>query len=348
VSPGPSRLPTDMHHRPGCRYKSRLANVMPLFLAADCNVNKLRQFNVRGAATHQSAQIMVPDRKEASTDLAIGGDPDPAAMPAEGMGNRCNDSDFADPIFKSVTPGRFTAFAWNLDEAAVRCHALQDLVQRNHDIRCPDASFFERHEFDEAHRYAFFTRELAERYDLVVVEAAHQNAIDLHGIEPCALRGSDSGQDASKAGWHTRYPREAFWIHRVHADCDSSQAGVFEWPCHLCEKMPVGGRGNVQRLALHGAQPRQLPHELNDPLAQQRFAARNPYLLDSHSGEQLNDSQVVGKGQIPVNRTLISAAAVDTFVVAAVSDRKPQVGNRAAKFVDETHIKDYAAGTRRD
>ena len=90
---------------------------MPLFLAADCIVDKLHQFAVRGAAIHQSAQIMVPDRKEASTDLAIGGDPDPAAMPAEGMGDRCNDSDFADPIFESVTPGGFTGFARNLDKA---------------------------------------------------------------------------------------------------------------------------------------------------------------------------------------------------------------------------------------
>src|ERR1700722_4942364 len=106
-----SRLATDMHHRPGCRYKSGFPNVMPLFLASDCVVDKLHQFAVRGAAIHQSAQIMVRDRKEASTDLAIGGDPDPAAMSAEGMGDRCNDSDFADTILKSVTSGRFTAFA---------------------------------------------------------------------------------------------------------------------------------------------------------------------------------------------------------------------------------------------
>src|SRR6202162_2874791 len=232
-----------MHHRPGWRYESGFPNVMPLFLAADCIVDKLHQFAVRGAAIHQSAQIMVPDRKEASTDLAIGGDPDPAAMPAEGMGHRCNDADFADPIVESVTSGRFTGFARNLDKAAERCHALQDLVQRDHDTGCPDASLFERHEFDEAHHHAFLAREFAERYDLVVVEAAHQHAIDLQGIEAFALRGSDSGQDASESGWHTRYPREAFWIHSVHADCDPSQASVFEWPCHLCEKMSAGGHG---------------------------------------------------------------------------------------------------------
>ena len=150
-----------------------------------------------------------------------------------------NDSDFADPIFESVTSGRFTAFARNLDKAAVGCHALQDLVHRNHDIGCPDASLFERHEFDEAHHHAFCTREFAERYDLVVVEAAHQHAIDLQGIEAFALGGSDSGKDASKAGRHTRYPREAFWIHSVHADCDTPQASVFSGLAISARRCPL-------------------------------------------------------------------------------------------------------------
>src|SRR6202022_908540 len=223
-----SRLTTDMHHRPGWRHKAGLPNVMPLFLAADCTADKLHQFAVRGAAAHQSAQIMVPDRKEASTDLAIGGDPDPVAMPAEGMRNRRNDSDFANAIFEYVTSGRFTTLVWNLDKVAVRCHALQDLVQRDHDIGRPDASLFERHKLDEAHHDAFFTREFAEGHDLIVVEAPHQHAVDLHGIEARAPRGSDPGQNVGKACWHTRYPCEAVRIHCIHADCDPSQASVFE------------------------------------------------------------------------------------------------------------------------
>src|ERR1700694_4395745 len=132
-------------------------------------MDKLHQFIVRGEATHQPAQIMVPDRKKTSTDLAIGGDPDSAAVATEWLRDRRDDSDFANAILEFVTSSRFTALVWNLDKAAVRCHALQDLVQRDHDVARPDATFFERHKLDEAHHHAFFTRELAETYDLIVI-----------------------------------------------------------------------------------------------------------------------------------------------------------------------------------
>ena len=82
-----------MHHRPGWRHKAGLPDVMPLFLAADCTMDKLHQFIVRGAATHQPAQIMVPDRKKTSTNLAIGGDPDSAPVATEWLIDRRDDSE---------------------------------------------------------------------------------------------------------------------------------------------------------------------------------------------------------------------------------------------------------------
>jgi hypothetical protein len=81
------------------------------------------------------------------------------------------------------------------------------------------------------------------------------------------------------------------------------------------------------------AQLRQLPYEIDDTLAQERLAARNPDLLDSCAGEEPNDAQIDGKRQVTLNRTLITGATVDTFVVAAVRDRNSKVGNRAAKLV---------------
>ena len=56
-----SRLTADVQHRPGWRHEAGLHNVMPLFLAADCTMDKLHQFVVRGATTHEPVQIMIPD-----------------------------------------------------------------------------------------------------------------------------------------------------------------------------------------------------------------------------------------------------------------------------------------------
>ena len=80
-----------------------------------------------------------------------------------------------------------------------------------------------------------------------------------------------------------------------------------------------------------------LPYEVDDTLAQQRLPTGNPDLLDSRAGEEPNYAQVHGKGQVTVNRTLIAGTAVHTLVVAAVRDRNPKVGNRAAKFVYKAH-----------
>jgi hypothetical protein len=58
---------------------------MPLFLAGDCTIHELHQFVIRGAATNQVVQIVLPERKKASTDLAIGGGSDTAAVATEGL-----------------------------------------------------------------------------------------------------------------------------------------------------------------------------------------------------------------------------------------------------------------------
>ena len=52
--------------------------------------------------------------------------------------------------------------------------------QRNNHIWFPDAALFQRHKFYEADGDLFFLCEPAESLDLILVEAAQQNAIHLH------------------------------------------------------------------------------------------------------------------------------------------------------------------------
>src|SRR5579864_5772322 len=124
-------------------------------------------------------QVVVPDGKEASANLAVAGDADAAAMPAEGMRDRCDDSDFADAVIEAITAGGLRMGVRNFDERPVLGYARQNFVECHNGRGRPDAVFFERHELDEADDDAFFAGEHSEGDDLVFVEATQEDAVDL-------------------------------------------------------------------------------------------------------------------------------------------------------------------------
>src|SRR5438067_10390698 len=91
-----------------------------------------------------------------------------------------NDADFANAIFESIAPGSLAVGMGDFNQRSILRHAHQDLIQGDHGFWRPDTVFFKRHEFDKADNDSFFTREHAERNDLIFVEAAHQNTIDFY------------------------------------------------------------------------------------------------------------------------------------------------------------------------
>ena len=101
------------------------------------------------------------------------------------------------PSSKTIAARGLAARVTDLAQRHEFGHALHDFLQRDHDLRRPHAIFFQRHELDEAHDHAFFARELAEGGDLVVIEAAQQNAIDLYRIQPDALGRANSREHRS-------------------------------------------------------------------------------------------------------------------------------------------------------
>src|SRR6202790_2595459 len=116
---------------------------------------------------------MIPDGKQAGANLAVGRNPYAAAMPAERVRHRSDDSDLADPVVTAITSRRLTALMRNFDQRWIFIHPIYDLFQRHNCIWSPHAIFFKRHEFDEAHNDAFFASEHTKRNDLIFIEAAH-------------------------------------------------------------------------------------------------------------------------------------------------------------------------------
>ena len=94
-----------MHHRPRCRNESRLADVVTLFLVLDGVENEVDHLFVTRAPRHQASQVVLADREQAGTNLAIGGDANAAAMPAKRMRNRSDNADLAYAVFKDIATG---------------------------------------------------------------------------------------------------------------------------------------------------------------------------------------------------------------------------------------------------
>src|SRR5436190_7728372 len=235
-----------MHHRPRRAHEVGFADVVALFFLAHNIADEIRKLVVGGAATHQFVQIVVPDGKQAGANLAVGGNANAAAMAAERVRNRGDDSDLADAVVETIAAGGLTAGARNLDQRPVLAHALEDFIERDHGRRRPYAIFFERHELDEADHHAFFTREHSERNDLIFVESAHEPAIDFERPETGATCGANSGEHVVVTSGHARDSREAVGIDGVHADGNAVESGIFEGLRHVGKEMSVGGDGDVE------------------------------------------------------------------------------------------------------
>src|ERR1039457_6516412 len=181
-----------MHHRSRRRNKSWLADVVALLFVLDGMGDELDHVFVAGALRHQASQIVLADREQTGPDLAVRCYADAAAMSAEGMRHRCNDSDLANAVFKHVAAGGLAVRVADFAQRHELSHAALNFVEGHDDLLRPHAVFFQRHEFDEADGDAFLAREAAKGGDLIVVEAAHQDTVDLDWADPGTLRGADS------------------------------------------------------------------------------------------------------------------------------------------------------------
>ena len=96
-----------MHHCPRRGHEIRLADVVALFFFLHHAADELGQLFVGSAAPHLGVQVVVPHGEQAGADFAVAGDADAAAVSAEGMRDRSDDSDFADAVVEAIAAGGF-------------------------------------------------------------------------------------------------------------------------------------------------------------------------------------------------------------------------------------------------
>src|SRR5579862_3504 len=114
----PYPLASDMHHGPRGGNKIGFADMMAFFFLLDHATNEFPQFVVGSPAAHLAVEVMVPNRKQAGADFAVGCNANAAAMSAERMRHRRDDSNFPNAVFETVAPRGLAAGVWNFNQLA--------------------------------------------------------------------------------------------------------------------------------------------------------------------------------------------------------------------------------------
>jgi hypothetical protein len=281
---------------------------------------------------------VVPNRKKAGADLAVGGDADATAVTAEGMRNRSDDSDFANAVVEVIPSRGFAARVRDLDQRAILRHALDNFIQRDHRRGRPGSVFLERHEFDKANDDAFFTSKHAEGDDLIFIEAAHEHAVNLDRPKPRTPGGANSRQHLVISVGHARDASKAIGIDRIHANGDAIQASILERQRQLREQVTVGGHRKIEVFTVEGTQLCQLADEINHAAAQQGLSPGEADFLDPERRRDASYAQIDGKRQVAIEGAFVARATVDTLVVATIRNRDAEIGDGAAEFVSENQF----------
>ena len=188
----------------------------------------------------------------------------------------------------------------------------------------------------------------AKLLDLVIVESAQQNAVDLDRSEADCLRLADARQNPVEAARNAGDRGEGLRVDGVHADGDAVQSGIFERLRQAFEQVAVGGEGDIEGDPagawgsigeIGRAHLCQLTDHLDEAVAKQRLAAGQPDLFDAQRDEDADHAQVVCDGELGVLRALVAGAAVDALVVAAVGDGDAKIGDGAAVAVAQACLR---------
>src|ERR1035441_3761735 len=175
------------------------------FLILYCTENVVAQFGIAGSGPESPIEVMFDLRKEAGANLAIGGEPDSAAGSAKGLTHGSDNADLTHAVGKGVATRCFTGVAWcEINQGEDAADAIDNLLERDHDFGRPQAAFFKGHELDEPDHHVLFARKPGEALNLIIVEPAQQDAVDLEGREAGGACGANAPEHRFKASGNAR------------------------------------------------------------------------------------------------------------------------------------------------
>src|SRR5215470_8358466 len=120
-------LAADEYHGSRWRRETRFVDAMALFLFVHHRADVDSQILVACIFSQQAAQVMVFLAKEASTQLAVGGQPDARTMSAKRLGDGRNQADLSrSAVCETVPARRFADFVPHLHERPACVNARMD------------------------------------------------------------------------------------------------------------------------------------------------------------------------------------------------------------------------------
>src|SRR5919201_2497928 len=192
----PLWLPADLRHGSARPNKARVGDPVLELLVADGEADVPLELLVRGPGAQRPLQVPLAAREEAGPELAVGGEPDPVAGRAEGLGDGIDEADLARSVREAEAAGGGGGRRRDLDERPPLLDQGADLAAGQDAVLAPNLVCVERHELDEAHDVGLAARELGERGDLLLGEALERDAVDLDRPQlRIALRLLEPAQD---------------------------------------------------------------------------------------------------------------------------------------------------------
>src|SRR5579875_4234392 len=139
---------------------------------------------------------MAADGEEAGEDFTDGGEPQPGAVPAERLGYRCDDTEFAAAVAVTEAVCHFAGIARRERVDRPVAGNPSDDFRGGHDVGGPPpVGIPDVHVFNEPHDVPVVAGECGEFFDVAVVDPPSDDGIELYREESSRSGGVNSGED---------------------------------------------------------------------------------------------------------------------------------------------------------
>src|SRR6185437_15485794 len=252
---------------------------------------------------------------------AVGGEPNPVARGAVGVRNRCYNTYRPGSTGRSVI-SRGAVAERRADvgqEAAERLPRAREHIFRRHDM--PElriAHVAHGHQLDETHVHGQLECETRQCRNLVVIDAAHDDRVDLDGVEARLDRGMQNARGI-ELEIATRDRSDAIGTQRIDADVHACDTGLAQLGCHRLQTYAVGRK----RYVFHTIDTRNASDDVAQIAAQRRLATGDPDAAKPERRELRHHVMYLRRGEDIVARNPVESAllhAVHAAKVAPVGD----------------------------
>ena len=290
---------------------------------------------VAGTRTQRRAQIRLVPGEETVADLAVGRQPHPVAVAAERSRDRADDANRVRTVVDEELLSRSRAAPVHRREPERLSQQAERLAGGDHGLAVPVVLGVERHLLDEAELVVVIHAPTQQLRRILVVDAAHQDGVDLDRFESGFAGGGQSLDDIGEAVAASDLG-ERFAVDRVEADVDPIESGFGQRLRGVLEAQAVGRHG---RAGTRG-QGLGLGDDLGEAPPQQRLTAGEADVADTeHLDTDADQADELFIGQSLIRRQPVEAFgrhAVFAAQIAAVGQRHAQVSGNPPVLVDQS------------